>query len=106
MKVPDAREPAMPADRDATSPAPASRRAVRLAAEMPKRSSHPVTASTHAVSAPPGRSSSRTVFASPTARVTKSDTKPARAPTMTTAEAITVVSDATKGRPVRRARYA
>ncbi len=77
-------------------------RSVRLSAETPTCPSHPVTASTHAVSAPPGRSSSRTVFASATARVTKSDTKPARAPTMTTAEASTVMSEARSGRPVRR----
>ena len=104
MKVLDAKAPAIPADREPSSPAAARRCSVRLSEVTPKRSSQLVTASTQAVMAPPGRSSSLTVCASAMARVTKSRTKPATAPTMITAEASTVVSAASSGRPVRRAR--
>src|SRR4029077_18052512 len=76
LNVLEATSAAMTAERDATSPAPFSRRDIRLEIEMPYRLSHCDAASSEEASAPPGLNALPSSFAKPATRVTNNVTNP------------------------------
>ncbi len=100
----EATVPAAAAEPEAISAAAPWRRSVSFSLERPKRPTQLVAASTQPMSVPPGLSPSRAAAASATAWVTKSDTKPAAPPTMTSPVASTVVTEASRGRRLQCAR--